>query len=205
MTTTRPHDTDTALELEALALSGTGLTVPAAWGVVDVRTGDHSGVPVTVVRRQPHGYRLGGPHASVVADPGGRLLGFTCLRPTGRPGRPERSDSRKAAFDLIRRTAGCGYADDLSLQWIKAHEETVTEADGTVRTLTGMKVKTWHADGLYTWVIVDSDGTCLTYERDVHWDAAHSRRGTQMWLHDAWIAAHDGTGPQPDPPFALAH
>jgi hypothetical protein len=195
--------TETALALEAKALAGTGLDVPESWDVVDVRAADHDGVPVTVIRRQPDGYRLGGPHASVVADADGLLLGYTCLRADGPGGLPERADSRKAALDLIRRIAG-PYADDLAVQWIKPHDETVTEADGTVRALTGMKVKTRHASGLYTWAIVAPGGACLTYERDIRWDAARMRRGTAMWLHDAWIAAHDGLGPELDPPYALS-
>lgn len=192
---------ESAIALEAEALAGTGLHVPAAWDVVDVRAADHDGLAVTVIRRQPDGHRLGGPHASVVVDANGLLLGYTCLRADAREGVPERADSRKAALDLIRRVAGA-YADDLTVQWIKPHDETVTEADGTVRTVTGMKVKTRHTSGLYTWVVVGPGGTCLTYERDIFWDAARMRRGTPMWLHDAWIAAYDGTGPQPDPPYA---
>jgi hypothetical protein len=67
-----------------------------------------------------------------------------------------------------------------------------------------MKVKMHHDNGLYGWVIVGSDGQVITFERDIAWDAGEGRRGTQMWLHDAWIAAYEGAGPQPDAPYALA-
>ncbi|MBO3734985.1 hypothetical protein [Glycomyces niveus] len=197
-------DTHTARTLERQALFGTGLSVPSTWDIVDVREGDHDGLPVTVVRRQPDGYRLGGPHATVVADRDGRLLGYTCLRANDPADLLDRAESRRAAFDLIRRAAGA-YADDLAVQWIKRHDETVAEADGSVRAVTGMKVKTRHADGRYTWAVVGPGGTVLTYERGISWDAARARRGTPMWLHDKWIAAHDGLGPQPEPPYATAH
>lgn len=196
-------DSATARNLEAQALFGTGLATPSDWDVVDVREGDHDGLPVTVIRRQPGGYRLGGPHTTVVADRDGRLLGYTSLRPGGAGRLPDRAESRRAAFDLIRRAAGA-YADDLVVQWIKPHDETVTDDGGQVRTVTGMKVKTRHADGRYTWAVVGPGGVCLTYERGIHWDAARARRGTPMWLHDGWIAARDGVGPQLDPPYAIA-
>ncbi|MFG3342868.1 hypothetical protein [Glycomyces sp. NPDC048151] len=201
MTRTHAIDLATARNLEAQALLGTGLEPPSDWDVVDVRSGDHDGLPVTVIRRQPGPYRLGGPHATVVADRDGRLLGYTSLRAAPQAGLPERAESRKAAFDLIRRAAGA-YAEDLVVQWIKPHAETVTEDDGAHRTVTGMKVQTRHADGRYTWAVVGPGGVCLTYERGIRWDAARARRGTPMWLHDDWIAAHDGVGPELDPPHA---
>jgi hypothetical protein len=131
-------DFATALDLEAQALFGTGLTTPSDWDIVDVRAGDDDGLPVAVIRRQPGVYRLGAPHTTVVADGDGRLLGYTSLRPGGPARLADRAESRKAAFDLIRRAAGA-YADDLAVQWIKPHEETVTEDGGSIRAVTGMK------------------------------------------------------------------
>lgn len=96
------------------------------------------------------------------------------------------------------------YARGLQVQWVERHDEHVRTPGGRERVISGMKVKTRHASGLYTWVIVDGAGRVLTYERDVRWDGAAGRRGTQMWLHDAWIAAHEGTGRQPEAPYAKA-
>ncbi|QFG24289.1 hypothetical protein [Actinomadura sp. WMMB 499] len=72
------------------------------------------------------------------------------------------------------------------------------------RTVPGTKVKARHDSGLYAWVIADGAGRVVTYERDVRWDGSAGRRGTEMWLHDAWVAAREGTGPQPGAPYAAA-
>lgn len=72
-------------------------------------------------------------------------------------------------------------------------------------TITGMKVKGRQlSTGLYAWVIVGPDEQVITFERGIAWDSSQHRRLTQMWLHDAWIAARDGFAPQPGPLAAPA-
>ncbi|TMR08396.1 hypothetical protein ETD86_47945 [Nonomuraea turkmeniaca] len=185
------------------ALSGTGLRIPAGWEIVSVRQERHDQRDVTLIRHQPDGYRLGGPHASLVLDARGTILGFTRLHDGADGPLPDRRRAEEIALRFLRQVAPDD-VDGLSVHWVDQHDETVTLTDGTTATISGMKVKMHHDDGLYSWVVVGRDGAVLTYERDIAWDSGQGRRGTQMWLHDSWIAAREGTGPQPAPPYALA-
>jgi hypothetical protein len=189
--------------LEADALNGTGLRVPGGWEIVRVREERHDDREVTVIRHQPDGYRLGGPHTSVVVDADGTLLGFTRLEGGSDGPLPTARRAEEIALRFLRQVAP-GHAEGLSVNWVAQHDETVTRPDGATETISGIKVKMHHNNGLYTWVIVGPDETVLTYERDITWDSGRGRRGTQMWLHDSWVAAHEGTGPQPGSPYALA-
>ncbi|RVX40879.1 hypothetical protein EDD27_3320 [Nonomuraea polychroma] len=190
-------------QMEADAIRGTGLNIPQGWRIVSVRTERHDDREVTVIRHQPGGYRPGGEHASVVLDEHGTILGFTRLEDGGDQALPSPERSEQIALDFLRDVAP-DHVDGLKVEWANRHDETVTGSGGTKHTVSGMKVKMRHDNGLYTWVIVGPDGAVLTYERDITWDSSQGRRGTQMWLHDSWITAHDGTGPQPDAPYALA-
>lgn len=183
------------------ALLDAGLSVRAGWAPVRVRDEHHDKRPVTVVRFQPAGYCLGGTHLSVVVDPSDTLLGYTCLT-LQRPGvLPSTATAREIALRFLS-SLDPAYTAELQELWIAQHDEAVIGADGTQHVVSGMKVKTRHARGLYAWVVVAPDGQVITYERDITWDAVTGRRATQMWLHDTWICAHDGLVPQPDPPYA---
>jgi hypothetical protein len=196
-------DQDAVRRQQAQALNGTGLQLPSSWGIVNVRREHHDDRAVTVIRHQPGGYRLGGPHASVVLDQAGTILGFTCLDQQTGSRLPSEDRSEQLALDFLRRVAP-DHVDGLTVEWVNQHDETITEPDGTTAKVSGMKVKMHHDSGLYTWVVIGPDESVLTYERDIAWDSGQGRRGTQMWLHDSWIAAHDGTGPQPAAPYAPA-
>ncbi|MGN9841669.1 hypothetical protein ACTMTI_26440 [Nonomuraea sp. H19] len=185
------------------ALDGTGLLIPSGWEIVRVREERHDDRAVTVIRYQPDGYRPGGPHTSIVLDADGTILGFTRLQGVSDGPLPGVSRAEEVALRFLRQVAP-DYAEGLSVNWVSQHDEIVTRPDGATETVSGMKVKMHHGDGLYAWVIVGPDESVLTYERDITWDSGQSRRGTQMWLHDAWIAAYEGTGPQPGSPYALA-
>lgn len=185
------------------ALRDTGLEIPAGWDIVDVRLERHDDRAVTVIRHQPDGQRLGGPHASLVLDDTGTVLGFTRLEGGASDELPDEEVAREAALGFLKRVAP-DYAAGLTVEWVDQHDETITLADGSTHTVSGVKVKLHHDDGRYAWVVVGPDAQVLTYERDITWDAGQGRRGTQMWLHDSWIAAHEGTRAQPGPPYALA-
>jgi hypothetical protein len=192
-----------ARRLEADALNGTGLRIPRGWEIVRVREERHDDRDVTVIRHQPDGYRLGSPHTSLVLDAGGTILGFTRLQNGNHGPLLHARRAEEIALRFLRQVAP-DHAEGLSVNWVAQHDETVTRPDGTTETISGMKVKMHHDNGLYTWVILGPDETVLTYERGITWDSSRGRRGTQMWLHDSWIAAYEGTGPQPASPYALA-
>ncbi|MCG5221169.1 hypothetical protein [Streptosporangium sp. KLBMP 9127] len=203
-TASHPGDLGDAQQLESAALRGTGLSIPAGWDIVDVRHEQHDDRQVTVIRHQPDSYGLGGPHSSLVLDEDGTILGYTRLTGQGSDAAlPDAAASEQITLDFLRQVAP-EYVNGLSVEWVDQHDETVTRPDGTTVTVSGMKVKMHHDDGRYAWVVVGADRSILTYERDITWDSSQGRRGTQMWLHDSWIAAHEGAGPQPDPPYALA-
>jgi hypothetical protein len=202
-----PHERCEAghLELVAAALGAAGVAPPPGWQVVHAHRGLHDGRPVTVVRHQPHGPRtLLGVHTTAVVDDQGVLLGWTnlTLQAAGRP-HPQPATAQQAAFNWLARFAA-DHATGLVVQWVQPHDETVLDPSGDSHTILGTKVKTRHLDGRYTWVVLGDGPGILTYERNVRWDAAAGRRGTEMWLHDAWVAACEGSGPQPPAPYALA-
>lgn len=204
--TPTPKDTDTAEAEKAAAdaLRGTGLSAPPEWDVVNVRAERHDDTPVTIVRYQDDGCRLGAPQSSVVFDAEGTVLGFTRLaEPADGAKPPGDGESEEIALEFLDRVAP-RYAEGLSVEWADRHDEIVTSAGGDAVTVSGTKVKMHHDNGRYSWVVVGANGEILTYERDITWDSEQGRRGTQMWLHDSWIAARDGVGEQPGAPYARA-
>ncbi|MGO1849472.1 hypothetical protein [Microbacterium sp.] len=106
---------------------------------------------------------------------------------------PGREEAEQVAVEFLT-SIDPAFADGLTVQWINQHDETITGPDNTTVTVSGMKVKTRHDSGLYTWVIVGAGNQIVTYERDITWNSDHSRRQTAMWLHDAWVTARDNSG-----------
>ncbi|WP_189242125.1 hypothetical protein [Planobispora rosea] len=196
---------EVSVERAEQALKNAGLAVPDGWRPVHTRRERHDERPVAVVRYEPGTTRtLGGEHLTVVIDDEDTLLGYTRLtaEAADRP-RPQADQAERAAFEWLRGFAA-EHAAGLDVQWVDRHDEEIRDRAGRRRVVTGTKVKTRHSNGLYTWIIVGERETVLAYERDVRWDGEAGRRGTAMWLHDRWIAAREGTGPQPDAPYALA-
>ncbi len=186
------------------ALDTARLAIPAGWLPVATRHERHDDRPVTVVRYQAEApARGGGEHVTVVLDEGGTLLGYTRMVAYATGALPDDDQAERQAMEWLR-SFDADYAAGLTVSWIDQHDETVTDAAGTERTISGVKVKTHHESGLYAWIIVGADGQIITYERDIRWDSSAGRRGTEMWLHDTWIAAREGGGPQPDAPYAIA-
>ena len=212
-TTTSAHQETTTsapaasvAEVDA-AMAAAGLSAPEGWQAVSVRRELHDDRPVTVVRFEADPVPTqGGEHVTAVVDDEATLLGYTRMIASDATRQPL-ADHEEAEQHAMRWLAGFApeYAEGLSVSWVAPHDETVTDATGAEHTISGVKVKAHHRSGLYAWVIVDRQGQVITWERDIRWDGSAGRRATQMWLHDSWIAAHDGLGPQPQPPYAVAH
>lgn len=187
------------------ALRKAGLSIPEGWYPAQIRDERHEDRPVTVVRYEQDTTRdLGGEHITTVVDSEGTLFGYTRMTVAGAKSPvPADDKARQTAFEWLERFAS-DHADGLSVQWVDQHDEEVRDKAGAAHTVSGAKVKTHHENGLYTWMIVDGNGEIITYERDVRWDGSANRRATQMWLHDKWIAAREGSGPQPPSPYAAA-
>ena len=182
------------------------LAPPSHWHEVDVRTELHDDEEVIVTRWQPtKERRLEGPHVSVVRGRDGRVVGYTALDLDANNDPrdlPDAERARQVARGWLGRIDE-GYLQGLTEQWVDRHDERVVDEEGNEHLVPGVKVKTRHEDGRYAWVIVGADSRVVTFERDVTWDAAAQRRATQMWLHDNWIAALEGSGKQPPAPAAL--
>lgn len=171
------------------------LITPETFTQVTTRHQHHDARPVIVTRAQPEtepGY--GGEHVTTVVGDDGIIYGYT-RQAAGFTAdtMPSREDAERVAFEFLN-SIDPAFASGLAVQWIDPHDETISGADGSTVSVSGMKVKTRHDSGLYTWVIVGADNQIITYERDVTWDTGHSRRQTAMWLHDAWITARDTGG-----------
>lgn len=173
------------------------LTVPEHFTETTVRQEKQADRPVTVVRHHPHrdpGY--GGEHVTFVHGADGTVHGYTCQTDGFPPADlPTSREAERVAFAFLR-DLDPDFAHGLTVKWIDRHDETITTATGESRTVSGMKVKTRHSSGLYTWVIVGAGDRIITYERDIRWSSGRSRRSTAMWLHDAWITARDTGGPE---------
>ncbi|MDE5064050.1 hypothetical protein OZD69_06905 [Wolbachia endosymbiont of Drosophila chauvacae] len=188
----------------ATAVLPAGLSIPAQFVHTHERHELHEDIPVTVTRYQAvPTLNYGGEHATVITGTGnGILYGWTRQVDTSDDGDlPDAETARKTAFDFLRRV-DAGYAAGLRELWIDRHDEQVTGPDGNPAVVAGIKVKTRHDSGLYAWVIVGEQGRIITYERDIAWISAESRRHTHMWLHDRWIVAHDAGGPELPAPLA---
>ncbi|WP_372474703.1 hypothetical protein AB4865_05435 [Capnocytophaga sp. ARDL2] len=77
-------------------------------------------------------------------------------------------------------------AEGLKNLWIEPHNEEII-INGKSLSINGMKYKCFrpsHND--YAWVIVGSDRTIITFERDILWDNHQQKRITEKWLHDNW-------------------
>lgn len=176
-------------------ITNPALEIPDAFVESSIRHEHHDGVPVTVTRFQPHpAPTCGGEHVTVVTADDGTVYGYTRqICEYSSPELPTRDEAERIAFDFLR-SIDPAYAAGLTVQWIEPHDETIAGADGERLIITGMKVKTRHESGLYTWVIVGAGGGVVTYERDIAWNSDHSRRETAMWLHDVWVVARDSDG-----------
>ncbi|HLX53991.1 MAG TPA: hypothetical protein VKR58_08615 [Aquella sp.] len=81
--------------------------------------------------------------------------------------------------------------DNVELQWIGVHDETF-DSHGEFVIVSGLKVKMYIPNtGLWAWVIVDTTGRIITFERNICWDFTKMQRQTQMWLHDKWLIANN--------------
>ncbi|MFC9897735.1 hypothetical protein ACFVMC_28950 [Nocardia sp. NPDC127579] len=199
-------DHTAALTQSRNALATAGLTLPDGWLPAWVQAAGHDQQSVTVVRYEQDARRdLGGEHITTVVGADGTLLGYTRMTASAAsgPAATDRVAARTAAATWLNGFAA-DYAAGLDLQFVEPHEEQIRDSTGVTRTITGLKVKSHHASGLYAWTIVDGDGQVITYERDIRWDSGAGRRGTEMWMHDKWIAAREGSGPQPSSPYARA-
>ncbi|HEV7309337.1 hypothetical protein [Ensifer sp.] len=134
---------------------------------------------------------LGGEHFSTVIADGGRLKGFARIDLDLVGGElPSQEEARAIAMEFLRQAAP-DLLPGLRISWIDPHDEPLRVA-GNGRAedliLTGMKVKMRNeADGLWMWVIVGADRKVMVFERDIHWISFPGRRGTEKWLHDAWL------------------
>ncbi|AJE32945.1 hypothetical protein B842_05470 [Corynebacterium humireducens NBRC 106098 = DSM 45392] len=173
------------------------LSIPGNFTGTTIRHEKQSGLPVTVTRHHPAGdVGYGGAHVTVVHGDDDTLYGYT-RQTVGftADAMPTPRDAEQVAREFLR-DLDPDLAAGLAVQWIDRHDETITTATGERETVSGMKVKTRHSSGLYTWVIVGTGNRIITYERDIEWNSSHSRRNTAMWLHDAWVTARDAGGPE---------
>ena len=168
--------------------------MPAGYREAARRTAVVDGEAAELVRYERADGRnaaLGGEHFSTVIADDGRLKGFARIDlDLVRHLLPTREEAQAIAMDFLREAAP-DLLPGMRISWIDPHDEPlrVTRKGRTEDlTLTGMKVKMHNqADGLWMWVIVGADRKVMVFERDIHWISFPGRRGTEKWLHDAWL------------------
>ncbi|MDO5687105.1 MAG: hypothetical protein Q4G42_06970 [Neisseria sp.] len=134
---------------------------------------------------------LYGEHLSLILDQNHRLKGFVRLEAVGaRQDLPAREEAQKIS-DVFLRQVAPDLLQNRKILWIEPHDEVIQiNEDGKRRslTLTGMKVKSRNTKtGLYFWTIVNADRQVYVFERDIKWIVFPGKRGTEKWLHDAWL------------------
>ncbi|WP_113553050.1 hypothetical protein [Rhizobiales bacterium] len=168
--------------------------MPAGYREAARRTAVVDGEAAELVRYERADGRnaaLGGEHFSTVIADDGRLKGFARIDlDLVRHPLPTREEAQAIAMDFLREAAP-DLLPGMRISWIDPHDEPlrVTRKGRTEDLpLTGMKVKMRNqADGLWMWVIVGADRKVMVFERDIHWISFPGRRGTEKWLHDAWL------------------
>ncbi|MBW0365988.1 hypothetical protein [Ensifer adhaerens] len=171
-----------------------GAFMPAGYREAGRRTAVVDGEAAELVRYERADGRnaaLGGEHFSIVIADDGRLKGFARIDlDLVRHPLPTREEAQAIAMDFLRKAAP-DLLPGMRISWIDPHDEPLRVArKGRAEdlTLTGMKVKMRNqADGLWMWVIVGADRKVMVFERDIHWISFPGRRGTEKWLHDAWL------------------
>lgn len=140
---------------------------------------------------------LGGEHYSAVVTPEGNIKGTILLevRLSGELAEadlPSEERAQEVALSHLQKVAP-DLLESMDVRWVAGHGEKLIityndVAGGLEAEITGMKVKCQNtADESYFWVIVGPGEAVITFERDVVWDLAGSRRQTEMWLHDLWL------------------
>ncbi len=189
MTQQLPYD------IGALEIATTLVPVPSYYTLVDahrVTRNERSVWRFRHARSDGSNAVLGGEHISFVVDEKRScLLGMTRMEKRFAEGDiPDREKARTVAEEFVA-DAAADLHGGLDVLWIEPHDETIT-ADGCDVVITGMKVKCRDQSGTYAWVIVGPCNEVITFERDVIWNDDMSRRETEQWLHDDWLAEQTG-------------
>ncbi|MBD0669998.1 hypothetical protein [Streptomyces sp. CBMA156] len=188
-----------ALELPAF------VHIPPGWNLVWDVNRKRSGTAVRVRRWQPFSERvLGGEQITVVTEEeSGRILSVRqFVTALIRDPLPD-TGAEQSALDEFA-TVDPRYAQDLTPLRVDAQVRTWRDTDGKPVVVPVRWAKHAHRTGTYNWITTDPSGGVIEYEIESHWDYRLSRRATEQWDEDAWIAAREGTGPQLEAPAARA-
>ena len=185
MTQHPSYDTD------ALDTATTHVSLPGDYVLVEARQITRDERTVWWFRHEPTDGStadLGGEHISFVVDArAARLLGMTRMEARlAVGGLPDRETARTVAEEFLA-DAAPDLHGAVEVLWIEPHDETIA-VDGRDVVVSGMKVKCRDQSGTYAWVIVGPRSEVVTFERDVIWNDDMSRRETEQWLHDDWLA-----------------
>ncbi|MCF6160284.1 hypothetical protein [Furfurilactobacillus milii] len=180
------------------------LTIPDGFKEVAHDTRSRNGEDVEVVRyQQSEKIVQNNPHVTVVYGDDGRLISynnFSVDSPDALPDDSEAVDIALNVFDSL----DSEYAEELSLMRIDEQERLFINDDGDEIATPILWVKFAHMNGSYNWVSVGPAGQVIEFERESLWDYGQSRRATEEWNDDDWVAAREHRGPQLSAPSALA-
>lgn len=170
----------------SLVLSSTDIS-SSEWQIQNKRAVSVDGRSATLIRySKAHNNHLHGEHFSTVITDDGTLLGFVRLAIPHDNIIISREEAQTAS-DKFLQTFAPDLLTNRKILWIEPHEETL-EINGKAIAIRGMKVKSRNTKtGLYFWTIVDSNKQVFVFERDIQWLNLKSKRGTEKWLHDAWL------------------
>lgn len=132
---------------------------------------------------------ISGEHYSfVISEKDKQILGFSNMdKKYSNVKMLSKSETEKIAKDFLLKLDN-SLANELKNLWIERHDEEIM-INGKTTVITGMKYKCYRASqNDYAWVIIGSDGSIITFERNIKWNNNEHKRITEKWLHDSWLA-----------------
>ncbi|AJW62313.1 Putative lumazine-binding protein [Elizabethkingia miricola] len=148
-------------------------------------------VPAYLFRYEKDNRGFGQEHFSfIISESKKQILGFTNMdKKYADLKMLSKKETEKIAKEFLLKLDK-SLTDNLKNIWIERHDEEVI-INGNNTILAGMKYKCYNAsENNYAWVIVGSDGSIISFERNIKWNNKEHKRITEKWLHDSWIKEH---------------
>lgn len=126
-------------------------------------------------------------YSFIISEKDKQILGFTMMdKKYANANSISKKETEKTAKDFLLKLDP-SLAKNLKNIWIEKHDEEIV-INGKKTIVSGMKYKCYRASNNdYAWVIVGSNNSIITFERNIKWDNNKYERITEKWLHDNWL------------------
>lgn len=144
------------------------------------------------VRKDGKNAGLYGEHLSFVIDPKNQQIkSFVRLEARHKNSPlPSQEEAMQISNKFLQKIAP-DLLQNRKILWVDKHDEIIeiiSNDEKIQKNISGIKVKSRNTKtGLYFWTIVDANKEVYIFERDIKWIVFPGKRGTEKWLHDAWL------------------